>query len=77
VQSHQYLIQPYRVGKHKRSLAMILPTEMVRALDIDPQTVLLLLKVNGIDEIYLKLIREEDLAKKDTISANKFTGVDQ
>jgi hypothetical protein len=75
VKPHQYLIQPYWVGKHKRSLAMILPIGMVKALDINPQTVLLLLKVKGIDDIYLKIIRQEDLAEKNTEntipSANK------
>ena len=50
--------QPYRVGKHKRSLAMILPTEIVKALDIDPQTVLLLLRVKDINNIYIKIIRQ-------------------
>jgi hypothetical protein len=70
----QYLIQPYKVGKHKKSLAMILPSEIVKTLQIDPLTILLLLKVKGIDEIQLKIIREEDLAKKDTenrLSAEK------
>ena len=66
MQPHQYLIQPYRVGKHKRSLVMILPIGMVKALDINPQTVLLLLKVKGIDDIYLKIIRQEDLAEKNS-----------
>jgi antitoxin component of MazEF toxin-antitoxin module len=66
VQPHQYLIQPYCVGKHKRSLAMILPTGMVKALDINPQTVLLLLKVKGNDDIYIKIIRQEDLSEKNT-----------
>jgi hypothetical protein len=70
----KYLIQPYKVGKHKKSLAMILPSEIVKTLQIDPLTILLLLKVKGIDEIQLKIIREEDLAKKDTenrLSAEK------
>jgi hypothetical protein len=53
---------------------MILPSEIVKTLQIDPLTILLLLKVKGIDEIQLKIIREEDLAKKDTenrLSAEK------
>ena len=66
MQPHQYLIQPYWVGKHKRSLAMILPTELVKALDIDPHAVLLLLRIKGIDDIYLKIIRQKDLAEKNT-----------
>jgi len=66
VQPQQYLIQPYWVGKHKSSLAMILPTGMVRALDIDPQAVLLLLRVKDINGIYIKIIRQEDLAEKNS-----------
>jgi hypothetical protein len=53
---------------------MILPTDIVKTLNIDPLTVLLLLKVKGIDDINLKILREEDLVKKDaenTISVVK------
>ena len=45
---------------------MILPTELVKALDIDPHAVLLLLRIKGIDDIYLKIIRQKDLAEKNT-----------
>jgi hypothetical protein len=63
---NQHFIQPYLVGKGKKSLAMILPSEVVKSLKIDPLSIILLLKVNGIDDIQLRIIREEDLVKKDT-----------
>jgi len=53
------------VGKDKKSLAMVLPSEIVKTLEINPQCVFLLLRTNGLDEINLKIIREEDLTKKD------------
>ncbi len=65
----QYYIQPYLVGKDKRSLAMVLPSEMVKSLDIDPLTILFLLKVEGHDELQLRIIRQEHLEKKDTENA--------
>jgi hypothetical protein len=71
----QYLVQPYKVGKHKKSLAMILPSDIVKTLQIDPLTILLLLKVKGIDEIQLKIIREEDLAKKHAENIEPFQQV--
>jgi len=45
---------------------MILPIGMVRALDINPQAVLLLLKVKDNDDIYIKIMRQEDLTEKNT-----------
>ena len=70
----QYLITPYTVGKDKKSLAMVLPSKVVKTLDINPQTIFLLLKVRGRDDLQLQIIREEDLVKKETgkkISAEK------
>jgi hypothetical protein len=43
---------------------MVLPSEIVKSLRINPQAAFLLLKVNESDVIELKIIREEDLAKK-------------
>ncbi|HXT82904.1 MAG TPA: hypothetical protein VN704_00900 [Verrucomicrobiae bacterium] len=59
----QHLIQPYRVGKNKKSLAVIIPSEFVKLFEIDPSTVLLLLKAQGYDEIQLKIIREDLINK--------------
>jgi hypothetical protein len=61
----QYLIQAYSVGKDKRSVAMVLPSEIVKSLRINPQNAFLLLRVNERSDIELKIIREEDLVKKD------------
>lgn len=62
---NNYLIRPYQVGKDKRSLAMVLPSDIVKALGIDPLSIFLLLKVKGIDDLQIQIIREEDLVKKD------------
>ena len=63
---HNYLVHPYAVGKDKRSLAMVIPSEIVKALGIDPLSIFLLLKVKGIDDLQIQIIREADLAKKYT-----------
>ncbi len=44
---------------------MVLPSEIVKSLRINPLNAYLSLKVNGPDNIELKIIREEELAKKD------------
>ena len=64
---NKYLVSPYAVGKDKKSLAMVLPVEIVKALEINPQSVFFLLKVTGMDTIHLHIIREEDLVKEDVI----------
>ncbi|HEY6536460.1 MAG TPA: hypothetical protein VIY08_11790 [Candidatus Nitrosocosmicus sp.] len=76
----QYLIQPYSVGKDKKSLAMVLPSGIVKSLRINPMAAFLLLQVKGADNIELKIIREEDLIKKETESmmpVEKFTRLAQ
>lgn len=60
-----YPIRPYAVGKDKRSLAMVIPSEIVKALEINPQSVFLLLKVKSAENLQIQIIREDDLAKKD------------
>jgi hypothetical protein len=69
---NQYVIQPYAVGREKRSLAMILPSEIVKSYKIDPRSVFLILQVNGNDDLHLKIIREEDLIKKEMLSSSPF-----
>ncbi len=61
----QYYIQPYLVGSDKRSLALILLSKLVKSLNINPMTILFLLRVAGHDELHLKIIRQEDLERKD------------
>lgn len=53
------------MGKDKRSLAMVLPSELIRSLNIDPLTILFLLKVEGHDELQLRIVRQEHLEKKE------------
>ena len=55
------------MGKDKKSLAMVLPVEIVKALEINPQSVFLLLEVKGKDELQLQIIRESDLVKREEI----------
>ncbi len=77
---NQHVIQPYLVGKGKKSLAMILPSEVVKSLKLDPLSIILLLKVNGTDNLQLQIIREEDLVKKseqNMIPAEKFQRLSQ
>ena len=59
------LINPYAVGKDKKSLAMVLPVEVVKGLEINPQSVFLLLEVIGKNKLQLQIIRESDLAKRE------------
>ena len=61
---NKYLITPYGVGKDKKSLAIVVPSEVVKSLEINPQSIFLLLEVKGKDELHLQIIRESDLAKK-------------
>jgi hypothetical protein len=71
----QYYVQPYLVGKDKRSLALILPAKLVKALDINPITILFLLKVEGHDELHLQIIRQEQFEKKDAENTHATTKV--
>ena len=58
-----YFIKPHKIGKGGRSLFMTFPAPVVKALDIDPTNALLLLRIKGLNDLQLKIIREEDLAK--------------
>ena len=60
-----YPIHPYTIGRDKKSLAMVIPPEVVKTLEINPQFVFLLLKVKSADNLQLQIIREADLEKKD------------
>ncbi len=65
----QYFVQPYTVGKEKRSLAMILPFGLVKSLGLEHHSTLLLLKVIRQDEIKLLIVRQEELEKKVAIES--------
>ena len=60
-----FIIRPFKVGKDKKSLSIVLPSKVVKSLHVNPLSVFLLLRTNELDEINLKIIREEDLTKKD------------
>ena len=60
----QYVIQPYSVGKEKRSLAMVIPAEIVKSLKIDPLSIFLLLKISGKDDLHLKVLRRRFSKKR-------------
>jgi len=60
-----FIVRPFRVGRDKKSLSIVIPSEIVKSLHVNPLSVFLLLRTNGLDEINLKIIREEDLTKKD------------
>lgn len=61
----QYYIKPYLVGTEKRSLALILPSKLVKELNINPLTALFLLKVTGSDQLQLIVVRQEYLERID------------
>ena len=61
-----FIVRPFKVGRDKKSLSIVLPSEVVKSLHVNTLSVFLLLRTNGLDEINLKVIREEDLTKKDT-----------
>ena len=60
-----FIVRPFKVGRDKKSLSIVLPSEVVKSLHVNPLSVFLLLRTNGLDEINLKIIREQDLIKKD------------
>ncbi len=65
---NQHLAKPYRVGKDGKSTSMILPHKWVKSMKINPKTTFLLLKVTGIDEIQLRILREENLFVKNDVN---------
>jgi hypothetical protein len=76
----QYIIQPYRVGKERRSVAMIVPSKVVKTLKIDPATNLVLLKIRAPDGLELKILREDQLIGKEekkVMPVEKFPRLDQ
>ncbi len=64
--TRQYYVHPYAVGTDKRSLVMIIPSGLVESLNIDPLTILFLLKVVRHDELQLRIIRQDWMERKNT-----------
>lgn len=69
-----FIVKPYRVGKDRKSLAMILPADVVKLLKINPLAIFLLLTIRGSNEIQLRIIRQEKL---EIINENNVKSVDQ
>lgn len=70
-----HFIKLRKLGKDGSSLGITVPSPIVKSLNID-SSALLLLRIHGINDLQLRIIREEDLIIKDTentVSAQKFT----
>jgi antitoxin component of MazEF toxin-antitoxin module len=63
--SKSFIIKPYKIGSNRRTLGMTIPSKVVKALEIDPLSEYLLLKVSGKDDLQLKVLRKEDLYKEE------------
>jgi hypothetical protein len=50
---------------------MILPSKIVKKHNIDPSSVLLLLRSDGFNDLKLKIIREQNLIEKEEEEAGK------
>ncbi len=76
VYKNKHFIKFHKTGKGGGSLFMTFPSPVVKELNIDPTNSLLLLKIKGMNDMQLRIIREEDIVKGDTenmVSAQKFT----
>jgi hypothetical protein len=67
-----YLIQPFGVGKDKRSTAMIWPSAIIKDVQYEVERMLFLLRVDGPNSFHLKIINEKQLTEE-MISAQEFT----
>ena len=70
-----YIIQPYYVGnKEKKSLAIVIPAQIVKEYDFNPLSTVFHLKVNEqTNELYLKKIDTYETEHNETtIDTNKF-----
>ena len=63
--SESFIIKPYKIGSNRRTLGMTIPAKVVKALEINPLSEYLLLKVDGKDDLQLKVLRKEDLDKEE------------
>lgn len=72
----KFPILPFKTGKEGRSLAMIMPSTVLKSIRFDPKSMYFILKVNGINSLQLDVIRDKDqgLNKEgNLISAQEFT----
>lgn len=75
-----YFIRPYGVGKERRSLAMILPSEIVKTFELDSAALIFLVRAVDYNHLQITIIREKDIIQENNqtmIPAEKFEGLDQ
>lgn len=66
------LIKLSSSGKNKQSLFMHIPSDIAKALRIDPLTTFFLLKVTGHNRLELKILRTEELDNNSVQEKNEF-----
>lgn len=60
----KYFTHPYYVGANKRSQAIVLPSQLVKLLEINPLDTYVLLSQYGSKELHLEVIKVERLTNK-------------
>jgi hypothetical protein len=76
----QHIIELFRTGKNQSSTGLILPSQIVKKLGINPLTEFLLLKVMEDGDLWLRIINKERLLevnKKNRKSTEKFPRLSQ
>ena len=68
-----YFIHPYGVGKDGKSMAMIIPSAVIKSTKFDPETMFFMLKVSGPNSLQLEIISEKNIVSQNKMSAQKFT----
>jgi hypothetical protein len=62
---HKYLVQPYRVGsKTSKSIALVIPHQIVQYYSIDPSTVIILRTDDARKKMTLEAIQDTDTNEK-------------
>jgi len=59
-----HLVKPYAVGKNKRSLAFIIPNQIVKEHNMNPEDTYFILKVIDQQNMTIKIISPDDLDRK-------------
>jgi hypothetical protein len=68
-----YLIQPFGVGKDKKSTAMIWPSAILKDSKFNLENMLFILRIDGPNSFHLRIINEKELLNEHMMSAQKFT----
>ena len=59
----KYIVQPFKTGKDHRSLSMIIPSQIVKEFDIDPDSKFLMLDSHKKTDIIIKVLNKDVLFK--------------